>query len=256
LPFEQVSIESASVFPGFCSNHDKTLFEPIEDHDWTDTDQQRLLIYYRSLCKELYSKYIADAGYAAAIEFAATKDLRKEFKNRRKGNLLSLKEIEAQKKKADSMIRYRAYRPVSYSLELGKDFPIRVAGHFAPEYDANSRRCYDLADYGIPIESVCISTVTVENDVIGCLTYIGNSTVLRRFIQSISDMRDKDRKAMFAQLCFDHCEEVYFSVDWWDSLNGTVSSRIAERFKLNTPGTRTPCDSSLDLAFSFALGIR
>ena len=38
----------ASVFTGFCGYHDKTLFQPIEDQDFTGTKEQVFLYTYRA----------------------------------------------------------------------------------------------------------------------------------------------------------------------------------------------------------------
>ncbi len=52
---EPIGINEASCFPGFCKEHDKTIFRPIEDQSIDlNNNMQSLLLSYRSFCKEYY----------------------------------------------------------------------------------------------------------------------------------------------------------------------------------------------------------
>src|SRR4051794_6123097 len=54
---DRVGINEASVFPGFCDQHDTTLFRPIECEPFTGTPEQLHLLAYRSICREACIKY-------------------------------------------------------------------------------------------------------------------------------------------------------------------------------------------------------
>lgn len=58
-PFEIQTIygrKEASVFTGFCGYHDKTIFQPIEDKDFTGTNEQIFLYIYRAFAIEFHKK--------------------------------------------------------------------------------------------------------------------------------------------------------------------------------------------------------
>ena len=46
----------ATVFTGFCGHHDKVTFQPIEDKDFTATEEQIFLYVYRSFAYEYHKK--------------------------------------------------------------------------------------------------------------------------------------------------------------------------------------------------------
>ena len=48
--------KEATVFDGFCSYHDKTTFQPIEDKDFIGTDEQVFLYVYRAFAVEYHKK--------------------------------------------------------------------------------------------------------------------------------------------------------------------------------------------------------
>lgn len=54
--FEKIGWKKASVFPGFCRDHDQQVFRDLELHSGELTETDHLLLGYRSICQELYNK--------------------------------------------------------------------------------------------------------------------------------------------------------------------------------------------------------
>jgi hypothetical protein len=52
----KIGINNMSVFPGFCSVHDKALFSPVEDVPFSGTQEQCALLSYRALARERHTK--------------------------------------------------------------------------------------------------------------------------------------------------------------------------------------------------------
>lgn len=56
ISFDKIGRNKASTFEGFCSRHDKELFEEIDDHQFDKNNVKQLfLLAYRSVCKELHA---------------------------------------------------------------------------------------------------------------------------------------------------------------------------------------------------------
>lgn len=53
---DKVSINDASTFNGFCSNHDNALFHCVDDYDFEPTNEQVFMLTYRTVVRELYTK--------------------------------------------------------------------------------------------------------------------------------------------------------------------------------------------------------
>lgn len=55
---EPIGINVASVFPGFCAEHDSNIFRPIDPPFNTCIQRQCDLLVFRSICREAYTKYM------------------------------------------------------------------------------------------------------------------------------------------------------------------------------------------------------
>ena len=52
-----LGINKASTFNGFCTQHDQSIFEPVEKDVFRGTSQQCFLLGYRALAMEMYKKH-------------------------------------------------------------------------------------------------------------------------------------------------------------------------------------------------------
>ncbi|HEX7869466.1 MAG TPA: hypothetical protein VF455_05065, partial [Chryseobacterium sp.] len=70
--FSKIGINDAFTFPGFCSEHDNSIFKNIEkkELDFTDYGVQ-LLFSYRGLCQEIRRKQIVKSFLNQAIKYSS-----------------------------------------------------------------------------------------------------------------------------------------------------------------------------------------
>lgn len=71
--FIKEGIGSFSVFKGFCGNHDKKIFAPIEDESFTATEHQMTTYAYRAAAKELHTKLESNIKIQLNIDTAKAK---------------------------------------------------------------------------------------------------------------------------------------------------------------------------------------
>ena len=64
----KVGVNNASVFPGFCGKHDKTLFKPIESKFLQLNRDTAFLFSYRAIAYERFAKEAQFRGIAAQRE--------------------------------------------------------------------------------------------------------------------------------------------------------------------------------------------
>lgn len=53
--FRPEGIKKFSTFNGFCGEHDKSIFQPIEDRNFVGSDEQKNIYAYRAMAKELHT---------------------------------------------------------------------------------------------------------------------------------------------------------------------------------------------------------
>ncbi|GAH17669.1 unnamed protein product, partial [marine sediment metagenome] len=66
--FEEVGINSASTFFGFCNYHDTSIFSEIENQDYIESQEQNFLYAYRACALEYVKKIEASCLYKAALK--------------------------------------------------------------------------------------------------------------------------------------------------------------------------------------------
>lgn len=54
--FKKIGLSNASVFPGFCEDHYQEIFGTIENSEGEITNNDLILLGYRSICMELFKK--------------------------------------------------------------------------------------------------------------------------------------------------------------------------------------------------------
>lgn len=65
--FKLQGIKKFSTFTGFCGDHDKAIFQPIEDVAFSATTKQLNIYAYRAAAKELHSTFESKNVYAALL---------------------------------------------------------------------------------------------------------------------------------------------------------------------------------------------
>lgn len=128
---KKVGINQASVFTGFCSNHDKQIFAPIEDDAFNKSAYHCFLVAYRSLCRELFVKESAANTFSFAQQLDKGKSLSEQVmiqqmaKYYGSNNDLTTGDLQYLKQKLDQMFTAGAYDDLHH-LVVELEHPARV----------------------------------------------------------------------------------------------------------------------------------
>lgn len=157
--------KEASTFTGFCGYHDKTLFQPIEDHDFIGTEEQVFLYIYRAFALEYHKKQeavrIEQAMFAQKPSIAAIPDRAIGGKT---GFDMAVSDYEDEKAIFDSAIlsgNYSVLTSIVWQFDGFSNFA--ASGGEAPSLDFDSHPIQDLLNPHVPARHIYIS-VFPEND--------------------------------------------------------------------------------------------
>ncbi|MBK24495.1 MAG: hypothetical protein CME70_10925 [Halobacteriovorax sp.] len=79
IQFKKIGRNNASTFTGFCSHHDSSIFAPIDFNQASNisniTPEQFVLFYYRTLCREYWSKLNAIKVFNIMSKASKEKDI-------------------------------------------------------------------------------------------------------------------------------------------------------------------------------------
>lgn len=165
VQLEKYGRKEATTFTGFCSFHDKTVFQAIEDYDFVGTEEQVFLYTYRAFAHEYHKKREAVRFEKAALikqpgyYFALNKNhyLTQGFD-------LSVIDFEKEKIHFDNAIINRDYSILtSFVWQFDGFSNFAASGGWAPAFDFDNNLVQDLLDSNVPACHIYIN-VFPEND--------------------------------------------------------------------------------------------
>ena len=157
--------KEASAFTGFCGYHDKTLFQPIEDCEFSGTKDQIFLYIYRAFALEYHKKQEAvrmtQAMFAQKPSIASIPNWAIDGKT---GFDMAVVDYEEEKILFDSAImsgNYDILTSIVWQFDGYSNFA--ASGGEAPGLDFNSHKIQDLLNPNTPVRHIYMSVFPENN---------------------------------------------------------------------------------------------
>ena len=151
-----VGINSASTLTGFCSYHDNKLFAPIEQQQFTGTEEQCFLLAYRAQAREVFTKTAAAASAKDHLTLdrgrsvVAQMEIQAFASAYNEGLQAAMKDIAHHKPRFEAPLISGDYSTVrAYVVSFDDPPPVMCSGAFGPEQDFSGRNLQDLSDTSI-----------------------------------------------------------------------------------------------------------
>ena len=233
ITLEDVGINNASTFSGFCSVHDKKLFSPIEDEPFRPVPLHCFLVTYRGLSKEIFSK-----GYASKVfEFMKTLDRGKSLPQQvaiqaassflGSNNDLTTSDLEYIKSKFDIMLVSNDYSGLNYAVfTLDAPPPIMGSAIVGPTFDFNGDEAQNISNISSDMpDYIAINSFSSEGKGYVVLSWLSeHSKTCNKLMRQFLDKKlTADSLAAFMILLI---ENFYISPAWWLSLDENTRSLI------------------------------
>jgi len=235
-----IGVNDASVLPIFCQTHDGGTFAPLEQAQFTGSQEQCFLLAYRALCHEYSKKRDSldsiplmkglDRGKPVErqIDIQMTMDaLAASYK-------LSLRDLDKHKEKFDSMLSARDFSDMRAYMVTLKDLPeILCGGVLYPECDFAGRPLQDLGDQAKTMELVTFSLITAAQE--GAFVFAWDNSsdaICRALAKSLDQLSDVDLTHALVRFIFEFCENHYFNPNWWAMTDQRVKNALTDRFQV------------------------
>jgi len=248
IVLDEIGINNASTFTGFCSVHDKKIFAPIEDEPFKPIPLHCFLVTYRGLAKELFSKDYA----SKAFEFMKTLDRGKNVPSQVfiqttanslvGSNDLTTSDLNYIKSKLDTMLTSNDYSDLNYVVfTLDSPPPIMGSAIVGPTFDFNGDKAQDISSNPSDMpDYIAINSFASEGKGYIVLSWLSeHSKTCSKLIRQFRDKKlTADSLAAFMMLLI---ENIYISPSWWSSLNSNTQSVIK---RLYSQGVSTYTDGN------------
>jgi len=231
-----ISWRKASVFPGFCSFHDSSLFSPIEKYAFTGDHQQCVLHAFRNICNEYYKKQalieslefqrdVIDRG----ADIDRQINLQLSFLGNIKGQKKSLEEMGGYRDIFEEAIRqnnYEKFESACYFFSGSMDVVSSSVIHC--EFDCSGNKLIDMWD--LEVDAQMLSHTIVDTDSGGAIVFVWlkGQEHPERVIASFDSLPNDEKGDIFVQYCFVNCENTFFSEKWWNNLDNAQKSKLQQ----------------------------
>jgi hypothetical protein len=241
--YEQIGINDATVFYGFCKKHDTEIFSLIENiQSSISSPRQLFLLAYRSLCLQLYKK-------RSSKLFVSSEIISEKIPDRINHNLgidTSINDLEFYKKIYDSILLETACeRLTSILIKTNNITPVMGTGFIFPDIDLNQNTVQDLGDHLIRPKGFSINCVGSPGNTEGiiALTATANSReLLKLYCDQLELKDDNEISEAIVKLLFLREENIVFGIDWWNNLSDTLKSVVKNMYFVHSSATRSDND--------------
>ncbi|MES2178021.1 MAG: SEC-C domain-containing protein [Gemmatimonadota bacterium] len=229
-----VGVNVASTFTGFCNRHDTTLFAPLETSEFTASDEQCFLLFYRAWSREVYAKEgslaaasvlkESDRGRPPLVQLEMQAFIRQYVAN----VALGVRDVRKYKALLDEALNGRGFAGVrSCAVWFTLALPVVCSGAFYPYWDLQGSRLQTFSPQKL---SDALAVTLLNENGRGCavLSWVAaHSTAAEGFVRSL--MREENIADALCRTVYSSLDNVYCSPTWWDALTDEQRSELTDR---------------------------
>lgn len=265
LLVKSIGIKEASVFNGFCADHDRALFSCIENQPYSGRPDQNLTAAYRTLSRELFGKDATSElktilrGADKGLDLRAQIRLQALIHELDIGNEAARRELRATHDALDdALVHQRSAVLRSLVIEFDGPLPFMFAGAWSPFTDLHGAPL-QTGYVGELLEQVFFTSFAGDPGDFICVSWRDIRDAPGKVIADQIDVPPADRKAnLCLQLVVKHVENIFFDPTWFDGLTKEQRTQL-DRLAfsgvdiLGAPPTEVICP---DIKFALPSAIR
>lgn len=239
---DRIGIRDASTFTGFCSLHDDSTFATIEKSPIVPSNDHALLIAYRALCREVFTK----TNQLSMSEYQKTLDRGMQFVEQmvlqestaiyQGGVELDLRDLFHHKQLYDAaIVAGTAHGVRSYWFALDKQPEYACTGGIFPEVDFQGKALQDLGDASATLDMVFFSVLPGDTRGLAVFSWLDPSPASAALVESLLQIDAAEIPHAVTRFAFEFYENIFIAPDWWDSVPEADRRILASRAESSFP---------------------
>ncbi|RPK31749.1 YecA family protein [Paenibacillus xylanexedens] len=234
--FKAIGRKKATTFSGFCSHHDKELFQPIEDQDFYGSEHQKFLFSYRAFSFEYHKKAEAAKLHKKNGDDKPSLYTNYEYLGFKEGYDLSTNDNEYTKSLYDEALLSNDYVAVeSVEVVLNKEVLFSVSSGFYLEYDLTGEKINDLSNPEARIHPVTLTVFPENKRTIILFSWLRDSSeIYFNFKQQLLGLKVDQLEQILNNMIPSYCENVVYNPDFIDNMNSSNKSDYLKVYSSTT----------------------
>lgn len=254
----KIGVNNASVFPGFCSRHDTTLFKPIEGKSLALTKDTAFLFSYRAIAYERFAKRAqlrstdiqreADRGHPFWKQAAIQMHLATVIA----GIKIGMRDMNLWKDQFDARLLSGVRDDFHFvAVRFDQVLPVVACGAFHPEFDFQGKPLQRLGRDSVEFDHITLTVTTFDAQTILVFGWIGSEDGPAKALADSFVALDDARKAdALVRLLFIHTDNLFLQPSWWEALPETDRRTLNEMTRSGTTIRMRTSDEMADDATS------
>jgi len=222
----KISVNDASVFPGFCNKHDTSLFKPIEGKVLALDKNAAFLLSYRAVAYQRFAKEVefkitsvqreSDRGHPFNMQSSIQKILCHYIVGVERGR----RDLNRWKAWFDTRLVSGARDDFHFvAVRFDRILPFVASAAFHPEFGFDGTPLQRLGRDGDDLDHVVLNVTTFDGQTIAVFGWIGDDTGPAKIYSDTFLAIADDRKAdALLRALFIQTDNVFLRPSWWDGL--------------------------------------
>jgi SEC-C motif len=249
-----VGIKDASVFLGFCANHDGPLFAPVENRPtWPPTKMNAFLLSFRAIAYELFAKVrqqesneVTRQTLDRGLPFENQARIQQGLFEQKIGHEMGVRDTKAWKLAFDTAYKTSHYTDYHFALlEVQPILPIVACGGWHLDFDFTGHRLQRLGQKTSDYRHMTLNITATPDRSIVVLGWMGPAEGPEvDFVESFLAMPHQEKTDAIFRMCFEYVENVYLRPSWWSGLSVDFQRAVKDRifgFTQLAPGRKQDC---------------
>ena len=232
----------ATVFNGFCGEHDK-VFHPIDNEDYVPGNkEQEYLFAMRAAAKEYTTRQTVSNALAVrdtddvpdeVKEFPIADEMVELFEEFRKGFDVGTNDQAIYRGIFNDTLIKSKFNVIQTSVIVADgELPVAVSGSFNMELDIEGNLINDVSNAALSTKmKPCFMTVFPQNGKTYCLvSYLRKDRADYEFLNAINNMDNVFKQTVISNLTAGYVENFVASPTYWNGLDSEVRRAYADIF--------------------------
>jgi len=231
LELKPIGKAKASTFFGFCDYHDSTLFSPIENYMFDNSDKHCFLHSYRAFAHTQHKKIEQLKAFTSDAEFNEYQKF--ELAARIEGTKIGIADGERVRRRLEQILDDEAYDELDYfTMVYDQLFPVACSASFTPKFSPKSNRMLNYhPNVNAPFQLVFLTVLPdFEQTIIimGCLPEHEKSVL---FIDEFASLSSYQQNKMLTSILIGIVENTFIAPALYEALGKEGKNQLLKELE-------------------------
>lgn len=230
----------ASTFFGFCDYHDTTLFSPIENFPFDESDKHCFLHSYRAFAHSYHRKKEENKAYNTESKY--TEIIPKlMLEGMLEGVNMSINESEIKKRKLDTLLDKQEYDGLEYFIYIiPEKYPIACSSQISPYYSYKGIPMNNHIDPSAAFSQIMLTVLPDNNQTIIIFACFPDDVKGVLFINELDSLYPLQLEKAISSIIITCAENTFFAPALWNKLGSQGQKQLCNELEMAASNFSVP----------------